>query len=258
MLKKIAELYRYRDLLRELVSTELKLRYRRSVLGFLWTMLNPFLMMVVLTAVFSTLMRFGVKDYAVLLLAGLLPWTFFSQSVTLSLMSLVSKGSLLRQVYVPKAMIPLAAVFSCLVNFLLALVPFLLLAAALGRPLNATLFFLPVPILLMTLFTCGVALIFSCLNVFFRDFTHMTEVLLSMWFYLSPVLYTLDLVPPAYRGYFQWNPMYYLLATFRQPIYEGTLPAFAIWATAAAAAVLMGLAGFAVFIRFERHFVLRV
>src|SRR5688572_13626960 len=108
MLRRLAELVRYRGLLLELVNGELKLRYRRSVLGFLWTLLNPLLMMLVLTLVFSTVMRLEVKHYAVLLLCGLLPWTFFAQSVSLSLTSIVGKGALLKKVYIPKSVLPIA------------------------------------------------------------------------------------------------------------------------------------------------------
>src|SRR5207249_425008 len=129
-----------------------------------------------------------------LLLAGLLPWIFFSQSVGLALMSVVAKGSLLRKVYIPKTLIPLSAVLSCLLNFLLSFVPFLVLMIALGRPLTAAVLFLPVAVVLLALFTIGVSFLFSCLNVFFRDFTHMTEVLLQAWFYLSPVIYTVKMV----------------------------------------------------------------
>jgi ABC-type polysaccharide/polyol phosphate export permease len=257
-MKKLLELYAYRELLKNLVVTELKLRYRRSVLGFLWTLLNPLLMMTVLTLVFSTVMRFNVRDYWVLLFSALLPWLFFSQSVGNSLMSIVGKGALLKKVYIPKALIPLSTVIAGLINLLLSFVPLLVLMVALGRDLHAAMWFLPVSIVLLSLFAAGVALLFSCLNVFFRDFTHMTEVLLSAWFYMSPVIYTVEMVPAEYRAAFSWNPLLYLFDLFRAPIYEGTLPAGETIGLAAGVAVAMALAGFVVFTRFERHFVLRV
>jgi ABC-type polysaccharide/polyol phosphate export permease len=255
---KLAELYRYRELLKNLVVTELKLRYRRSVLGLLWTMLNPLLMMIVLSVVFSTIMRFNVKNYAVLLLSGLLPWTFFTQSVTLALMSVVSKGNLLKKVYIPKALIPLSSVLACLVNFLLSLVPLVALLLVLGKPLHLTLLFLPVPIVLLALFTCGVALVFAGLNVFFRDFTHMTEVILQAWFYLSPIIYTAEMLPPGYRFIIGWNPLAYLIPCFRLPIFEGRLPPLETIAVAGISAVVVAGVGFLGFLRFERHFILWV
>jgi ABC-type polysaccharide/polyol phosphate export permease len=257
-MRKVAEIYRYRELLKNLTINELKLRYRRSALGFLWTMLNPLLTMIVLSLVFSTVMRFNIKDYTVLLLAGLLPWLFFSQSVTNSLMSVVAKGDLLKKVYFPKALIPLSAVLACLLNFLLSLVPLFIVVAVLGHTVSPAMVFLPVAVVLMTLFACGFAFLFSCLNVFFRDFTHMTDVLLSAWFYLSPIIYRVDMVPDQFRAAFHWNPMLYLLECFRIPIYDGRFPPAHVVSIAAASAVVAFVAGFAIFVRFERHFILRV
>jgi len=214
--------------------------------------------MVVLTLVFSTVMRFNMKDYWVLLIAGLLPWIFFSQSVTTGLMSVVGKGALLKKVYIPKAIIPLSAVLACLVNFVLSLVAMLILMLALGRTPNAAMLFLPVPILILTIFTCGMAFLFSCLNVYFRDFTHMTEVLLSILFYASPIIYTLDMIPERYRPAFAWNPMLYIIETFRTPIFAAELPSAQALGLASVGAVLSCLVGFVVFVRFERGFILRV
>jgi ABC-type polysaccharide/polyol phosphate export permease len=258
MIKKLLEVVEYRSLFSNLVTSELKLRYRRSVLGFFWTMLNPLGMMTILTLVFSTVMKFDVKDYAVLLFAGLLPWQFFAQSVGLSLMSIVQKGSLLKKVYIPKLVIPLSAVTATLVNFLLALVPLVLLMFFMGHPLKPAIAFLPVAILFIALFTCGVAFIFSCLNVFFRDFTHMTEVLLQAWFYASPVMYTIKMVPEKYRPIFEWNPVLYLIECFRVPVFDGQLPSTHAIMVAASVSILTCFFGLAVFTRFERHFVLRV
>ena len=257
-MSKIVEIYRYRELLKSLTLNELRLRYRRSVLGFLWTMLNPLLMMIVLTLVFSTVMRVNIENYSISLFAGLLPWSFLAQSVGTSLMSVVSKGSLLKKVYIPKALIPMSAMLSCLINFLLSFVPLLGLLVAVGKPLTWSLLFLPVSVLMMALFVCGLAFIFSCLNVFFRDFSHMTDVILQLWFYASPVLYTLDMVPEKYRPMFLWNPVMHLINCFRLPIMDGRLPTVQSITIAALAGVTMCAVGFGIFIRFERHFILRV
>ncbi|OGR15215.1 MAG: hypothetical protein A2341_09005 [Deltaproteobacteria bacterium RIFOXYB12_FULL_58_9] len=257
-MNRLVEIFKYRELLKNLVVTELKLRYRRSVLGFFWTMLNPLLMMTVLAVVFSTIMKFNIKSYSVLLISGLLPWIFFSQAVSLALMSVVSKGSLLKKVYIPKSLIPLSAVLSSLVNFLLALVPLFLLVVLLGKPLTPALLFLPASILFVALFTCGVAFIFSCLNVFFRDFTHMTEVIIQAWFYLSPVIYRTDMVPETYRFAFNWNPMAHIIECFRIPIFDGRLPDLTAVVIAGTSALAMFMFGFSIFLRFEGRFILRV
>ncbi|MEM6484781.1 MAG: ABC transporter permease [Pseudomonadota bacterium] len=255
---KIRELYQYRSLLWTLSASELKLRYRRSVLGFLWTLLNPLLMMIVLSAVFSTIMRFDIKNYSVLLLSGLLPWTFFVQSVTGSLMSIVGKEALIKKVYLPKAVIPLSSVVSNFVNFSLSLLPFIVLTAALSHPITHHLIYLPLAMLLLAVFTAGVSFLFSCLNVYFRDFGHMTEVLIQAWFYLSPIIYTLEIIPERYRAPFMYNPMYYFIECFRGPIYYNRSPDTQILAIATGSALIAFLLGFFIFTKYERNFVLRV
>ncbi|MBI5507207.1 MAG: ABC transporter permease [Deltaproteobacteria bacterium] len=257
-MRKLFEIYRYRELLKNLVVNELKLRYRRSALGFLWSMLNPLLTMIVLTLVFSTIMRFNTKDYWVLLLAGMLPWIFFSQAISGGLMSIVGKGALLKKVYIPKTIIPLSTVLAGLVNFMLSMLAMFALMAALGRLPNTAMLFLPVSIGILTLFTCGMAFLFSCLNVYFRDFTHMTEVLISAWFYASPVIYTVEMVPERFRPAFAWNPMLYVIECFRAPIFDARLPSLQTVSIAFAGSLLSALIGFVVFVRFERGFILRV
>jgi ABC-type polysaccharide/polyol phosphate export permease len=255
---KLFEVFRYRSLLYNLTMSELKLRYRRSVLGFLWTLLNPLLMMTVMTLVFSRVMRMGTKDYSVLLLAGLLPWTFFSQSINLSLMSIVGKGALLKKVYIPKAIIPLSAVLATLVNSSLAFFPLLSLTAIMGHKLTSAVLFLPVAMVILAVFAVGWSLLFSCLYVYFRDFGHMTEVLLQAWFYASPIIYTLEMVPEQYRDAFTWNPVTYFIECFRAPIFNGALPAAQAVGIALASAIASLVLGTIVFLRYENQFVLKV
>jgi len=258
MLKRLTEIYDYRELLKNLVVTELKLRYRRSTLGMLWTMLNPLGMMLILTVVFSTVMRFNTKDYAILLLSGLLPWIYLSQCIGNSLMSIVSKGGLLRKVYIPKVVIPLSVVLAGLINFLLSFVPLIAIMIVLGHPMRPALLFVPVAIVILVLFAAGLSLIFSCLNVFFRDFTHMTDVMLQAWFYLSPILYKIDMLPEKYRALFAWNPLYFIIDCFRAPIFDGELPSLRHIACAAASSVVVAVVGMVVFMRYDNYFILRV
>jgi ABC-2 type transport system permease protein len=252
-----ADLYRYRHLLANLVVTEVKLRYRRSVLGVLWTMLNPLLTMTVLAVVFNTIMRVNIPDYPAFLLAGLVPWIFFSQSVTQSLLSIVSRGGLLHKVYIPKAILPLSTVVAGLVNLLFALVPMLLIVLFL-RGLQWSALFLPVPMLILFAFALGFALIFSSLTVFYRDFIHITEVLLSILMYLSPVIYAPANIPEQYRGLFEYNPLTHILTAFRAPLYDGVLPSGRTLALAAASATITLVVGWIAFRLRENELVLRV
>jgi lipopolysaccharide transport system permease protein len=257
----LAELFRYRQLIALLVVRELKVRYKRSVFGLLWTMLNPLLLMVVYTVVFATIMKAPQRNFAIFLLAGLLPWLFFSISVLQGLNSILANQELIRKVRVPQAVFPLSVVGSNLVNFTLSLVPLVLLMAALRQPFTPALLFLPVAIVILTVFTSGVTLLFATFTVFFRDVRHLAEVALQMLMYLSPVFYDLQMLGQrdawwfrAFRLFLKVNPLWYLLDLVRSPVYYGRLPSLQTTALATAAALSVLAIGYAVFQRLSpRH-----
>ncbi|HSF43412.1 MAG TPA: ABC transporter permease [Thermoanaerobaculia bacterium] len=220
------ELYKYRDLIAALVSRELKVRYRRSAIGFLWTMLQPLLTMLVLQVVFSSLFSFRLAfgNYVVFALAGILFWNFFSQSIVASMNSLKANSALLKKLPVPKEVFPLATVISGVVNLALALVPLFLLLLVTGHPLTPALFFLPVAILLAAVFTLGAGLLLSPLAVFFSDVVELVTVLLSVLMYLTPVIYPMEIIPEKYKWIVRFNPVRSILEVFRDPIYQGEIP----------------------------------
>ncbi|HKN37388.1 MAG TPA: ABC transporter permease [Terriglobales bacterium] len=247
--------YRYRELIWALALKELRVRYKRSVLGFLWALLNPALLMVVLTLVFGTIMRFSIDHYAVFLLSTLLPWTFFSQSLAYSVESIVGNGDLLKKVRIAQLVFPVAAVVSNIINFLLSLLPLMLLIALMRFPLHWTWVYLPVPMLGLFLFTLGTAFFFATINVFYRDVSHIVQILLSAWFYFSPVIYSLDFVSSKYRWLFRINPMLYVLNGFRLAVYYGMLPSLKSVGMSLACGIIALIVGFAVFRRYQNSFV---
>ncbi len=218
------EIYRYRDLVLALVARELKVRYRRSAIGFTWTMLQPLLMMLVLQVVFSSLFRFQLANYPVYAMAGILFWNFFSQSVVSSMNSLRGNSQLLKKVPVPKAVFPIATVASGVINLIFALVPLLLILVIPGHPLTPALLFLPVAILLAALFTLGAGLLLSPLSIFFNDIVEMITVILSVLMYLTPIFYPKEIVPQKMRWIVRFNPLRSILEVFRDPIYYGKVP----------------------------------
>ncbi|HZZ83579.1 MAG TPA: ABC transporter permease [Anaeromyxobacteraceae bacterium] len=254
----VAELYRFRELLSLLIGRDLKVRYKRSALGMLWTLLNPLLQMVVYTLVFSTIMRMGVPGYPVFLLSGLLPWTLIAVSTTSSAFSLLNNQGLIRKVAVPQAIYPLAVVGSKLVDLLFSLLPLALIALLVGRTPSLSWLFVIPAVVLATAFTTGLSLVFSSLTVFFRDMRHLIDILFQVWFYLTPVLYPasyLEKLPyPWVRRALELNPAAPIIRCFQVAIYEGRFPAPA---TVAAASVWAGLSlglGFAAFQRVQdRH-----
>jgi homopolymeric O-antigen transport system permease protein len=217
-------LLRYRDLVWYLVLRELKVRYRRSTIGFLWTMLQPLAMMLVLQVVFSAIFRFDLKNYPIYVLAGILFWNFFSQSVVSSMNSLRNNAGLLRKLPLPKAVFPLATVLSGVLNLLLALIPLFGLLLVTGHPLRPSLLFLPVAILLAALFTLGAGLLLSPLAAFFSDVVELVTVILTLLMYLTPVFYPMKIVPVRYLWAVRYNPLRSVLEVFRDPIYYGKIP----------------------------------
>jgi ABC-2 type transport system permease protein len=214
----------YRDLVAALVARDLKVRYRRSAIGFLWTMLQPLLMMLVLQAVFSSLFRFQIQNYPLYAFAGILFWNFFSQSILASMNSLKGNAGLLSKLPVPKAVFPLATVISGVVNLAFALVPLLGLLIVTRHHLGPALLFLPIAILLAALFTLGAGLLLSPLAVFFHDVVEIFGVLLTVLMYLTPIFYPMTIVPERMRFLVRFNPVRSILEVFRDPIYYGKIP----------------------------------
>jgi ABC-type polysaccharide/polyol phosphate export permease len=254
MLRSLGELWRYRDLARILVSKELKLRYRRSILGFAWTMLNPLLTMLILTLVFSRMMRVQVENFPVFVLSALLPWNFFAQSVAGGAMAIVYNESLLRNIRVPRAVFPLALVGSHLVNLVLALVPLLLVMVWQGVPLRPAVLMLPYCLLTLVAFTAGLVLMLSAWTVFFRDLAQIIEVGLMAVFYLTPIIYPLSILPEHYAWAFKLNPLYYQVIPLRTVFFEGRVPAPEMLAIAGGLGLVSFLAGLALFRRREDMF----
>jgi len=237
---------------------ELKIRYKRSVLGFLWALLNPALTMLVLTLVFSTILQFGIVHYAIFLLSVLLPWTFFAQSMSYAVESIVGNGDLIKKIKVPKLVFPVATVLSNVINLLLSLIPLAILVPAMRHPFYWTWIYLPIPMLALIIFTLGMTFFFAAANVYYRDFAHIVQVVLSAWFYVTPIIYGLDMVPESHRWLFKLNPMLYVINGFRLAVYYGQLPQWPSIAASFACAFAALAAGFAVFRKYQNNFVFYV
>jgi ABC-2 type transport system permease protein len=258
MLELVRGIVRYRELIWALALKELKIRYKRSVLGFLWALLNPALLMLVLTLVFSTIMRFAIPHYAIFLLSVLLPWTFFSQSLSYAAESIVSNGDLIKKVQVAKLVFPVAAVVSNIINLLLSLIPLLLLVLAMRHPVYPTWLYLPVPILALAVFTLGTSFFFAFANVYYRDVGHILQIVLSAWFYFTPIIYSLDFIPAKYQWIFKLNPIVYVINGFRLSVYYGILPRPQSILASFVCAFVALIIGFHMFRKYQDNFVFYV
>lgn len=258
LLDEVRDLWRYRDLLRQLVARNIKTRYKRSVLGILWTLLNPLLMMTVLTLVFSHVFKFQALNYPVYALCGLVLWNFFAQTTTGAMSELLWGGSLMNRIYIPRAIFAATALGTGLVNLVLSLIPLLLLMLVLGAPFRAVILFLPVPILLTALFALGVALFLSTLSVYFSDVVEMYQIVLMAWMYLTPIIYPKEALPAKYHWLLNFNPFYHLLEVFRAPLHAGVLAGPKTLGAAAFVAVATFLLGWWFFASKADEFAYRV
>lgn len=247
-------LFRYRELLRQLVMREIKRRYKRSALGFAWTVLNPLLAMAIFTIVFSNV--FGNRPhYPLYVVTALLGWNLFSLGTSRGLDSIVQNGPIIRKVFVPKAIFPVAAVISQVVNFVFTLVPLFALMVVVGAGFSLSLLWLPISLLSLSCFALGVALLLGTCNVFFRDVKYFYEAGLLAWFYATPIFYPAEIVPDKFRLLLHLNPMYSLLESLRAPVYQGTLPTAVMLITGFALSLATLTIGWIVFHRFESRFI---
>jgi ABC-type polysaccharide/polyol phosphate export permease len=251
-------LLRYRELVIQLVARNIKTRYKRSALGVAWTMLNPLVMTVILSVVFSEVMRFPVKHYAVYVLSGILAWNFFSQTTLSAMSELRWGGNLINRIYFPRSIFAAAALGTGLINLILSIPPLILVMLVLGMPLRPALLFLPAAILIGALFCFGAGLILSALYMQFADVMEMFQLLLSALYFLTPVMYPLAHVSESYRWVFRLNPVHYMVEIFRRPIYEGRLPAMRHVLVAAALALVTALFGWWFFARRANRLAYRV
>lgn len=216
--------WQYGFLLESLVLREIKVRYRRSFLGIIWTLLNPILMMIIFTAIFSTLFARSVQNFPVYFLSANLAWQVFAQSTVLAMTSMVRGAPLYKRIHVPKYIFVLAAVISDVINYLIALIPLALLLLLVGHPLRPALLFFPVGVCIIVLFTLGVSFIMATICVFFDDITQLYAVILQATMYLTAIFYPIDIVPARFRVVIHLNPMYHMVELVRRPIYYGQLP----------------------------------
>ncbi len=251
-------LLRYRDLVAQLILRNVKARYKRSILGVAWTMVNPLLTMLVLTLVFSAVFRFPTRQYALYVLSGLLAWNFFAQTTVAAMGDLIWSGGLIGRIFLPKSAFAVSAIGTGLVNLLLALVPFAVIAIVVGGPITPALLLLPIPILCLAAFALGIGLAVSTAAVYFQDVMPTYEILLTAWLYLTPVIYPIDMVPQGVQSVLRWNPMTYLVALFRAVVYDGQVPDLQALAATAGIALVTLLAGWWIFSRRAREFAYHV
>jgi ABC-type polysaccharide/polyol phosphate export permease len=240
------------------VINNLRRRYQRSFLGFAWSLLNPLLMMIVLTSVFSLLFHRDPRTYSIYVFTGMLPWTFISDSIQIGSLSITSAEGFMKKVYVPKIFFPLVAISTEAINFILSMVSMMFLALFVGLKLHLVLLLLPAAILVTFLYTFGIVLALAVATVYFRDLTHLVRVVLTSFFYLIPIVYPISAVPEKYAVFFQSNPFSYFINLYRQIIFYGVAPSFEEWAVPIALSIFTLGIGFYILMKRDRDIIFRL
>lgn len=256
-LHELTELYRYRFLLWNLISRDLKVRYKRSVLGFIWAMVNPLLTMIVMAVVFSNLFRVQVEYYSIYLLSGILLWRLYAEGTSVAMRSVLNNSEIRKKIYVPASVFVASSIGSALVNLMFAILPLLLLAIAVGLRPQITWLYLLIPIAQTTLFSFGIGVFIAALAVFFADMLDIYDVLVTAFFYLTPIMYPISILPDIVARMEVLNPMYHFIDGFRLALIDGKFPNLAENGLVTVAVLLITSLAWAFFTRTSDRFAYR-
>lgn len=253
------EIFAYKDLLIQLVTRDLKLKYRRSVLGYVWSVLNPLLVMFVMYTVFSNIFRFDIEYYPVYLIIGQMMFNYMSNSTTQAIYSITDNGSLIKKTYVPKWIFTISKITSGLIDFCFSLAAMLLVMLVTRTPLEWYMIYIPLVVIQLYLFCIGVGMFMAATSVFFRDVQYIYNVMITAWMYCTPVFYPLDQLPENLQTIIKvCNPMYTYITQFRDVVLNGQLPGYMLqlsgWGFALAALAI----GTLVFSKNQNKFILYI
>ncbi len=249
----------YKDLLRELVIRDLKLKYRRSFLGYIWSVLNPLLTMVVLIIVFSSMFEQGIPNYPVYLLSGQILYNYMKQSTDFAMSSILMNASLIKKIYVPKYIFTVAKVSSGLIDLVFSLAALFVVMVFTGAPVTGYLLLVPFVLLQLYVFTLGLGLFLAQMNVFFRDINYIYSVLTMAWMYLTPIFYPFELLDPTLGWLIMhFNPMYLYIHQFRSIVVYGAMIDATFAFRGCVISIVMLLVGMATFIRKQDEFILYI
>lgn len=255
-MKKLKELYLYREMIISLVKKDLRGRYKQSVLGFLWTFINPLLQLLVYNFVFSVILKNNIERYYLYLFVGLVPWIFFSTSITGGSTSIVFTKDLVKKIYFPREVLPIAYVTSCFVNMLFSFIVIFLVILISGVGFNfMALMCLPIVMLVEYILAIGIAMLVSALTVYFRDLQHILGIVIMAWLYFTPIMYSIKMVPENVAHLFYINPMTPIIAAYRNILYDKEIPTISTLLHAFILGILFLVVGSFVFAKLQKNFV---
>lgn len=254
-MKVFKEIYNYRELLRTSVKKEIRGKYKGAWLGVLWSYLNPILMLMVYSFVFTNIMKIQIDNYSMFLFTALIPWTFFITSISQGSLSTVANGSLMKKVYFPREIIPISSVTANATNFLISSLIVVVSLLVSGVGLSVYALFFPLILLLQYILILGITFITSSLTVYARDLEHIISVFLMALFYATPIVYSIDMIPEQYRFIMSLNPVAPIIQGYRDILFYKKLPNFESLGIVTLISLVILFCGYLMFKRFERNFV---
>lgn len=254
-MKVFKEIYNYRELLRTSVKKEIRGKYKGAWLGVLWSYLNPILMLMVYSFVFTNIMKIQIDNYSMFLFTALIPWTFFITSISQGSLSTVANGSLMKKVYFPREIIPISSVTANAINFLISILIVLVSLMLFGVGLSYYVLLFPLVLLVQYILILGITFITSSFTVYARDLEHIISVALMALFYATPIVYSLDMIPSQYKFIMNLNPMASIIQSYRDILFYKRLPNFEQLGLVFLISMIVLIIGYFVFKRFERNFV---
>lgn len=250
------ELLEYRELLEELVKRDLRVKYRKSVLGYLWSLLNPLMMMIVVSTVFSYMFRFDIENFPVYLLTGQILFNFFSEATNMAMTSITNSAALIKKVHLPKQVFVVSRVLSSFVTFLFSLLAIVILMVITRVQVTWTILLAPLPLVYILIFSIGVGLALSIMSTYFRDIYYLWGVFITAWMYFTPIFYPVSQLPDFAAALMRFNPLYQMLQCFREIVLYGTFPTWRRHMACIACAFLALRVGIAIFRKKQGNLIL--
>lgn len=248
----------YKELLKELIVRDVKIKYRRSVLGMLWSVLNPLGMMIIMSIVFSHVFRQNIENFPVYLMCGQVVFNFYNEASSMAMSSVLGNASLIRKVYVPKYLFPTSKVCSSFVNLLTSFIALTIVVVATGTPVSWTIVLFILPVMYLFLFSLGMGILLSALVVTFRDLQHLYGIFLTGLMYLTPIFYPVEILPEWVRTIVNLNPLTNMAQMLRQVVMYGTVPDLMIHVRCIIPCAIALVVGLWVFYKQQDTFILKV
>lgn len=247
-------IFKYKELINNLVISDLKTKYSSSILGFAWSMLNPLLMMIVLYAVFKNVFKFDKEQFAFYLLIGMTTWRFFANGTTMAMYSIVGKANLVTKIYIPREILTLSIVISALISSMLEFIVLIILLIVFGVTISFKIVLFPLLYIFYLPIVYGISLILASLYVYFRDLNNIWEVLTQIGFFLSPIVYPMSIIPEGYRYYYMFNPITIIIEMYRSILLYDSLPKITDFGIIFIFGIFLFVLGSMLFRRLSRRF----